>query len=239
MAFLRRQEQPLLALATNLSETDLGRKRGDSVDVMVIASSDPLRLSLVDRTFAEAHARVTFLAGVPATPSLLSVEIPTDGPSMRSARTRFGIRSPQSLEHFGADSVAISDPILLIVPAGSRQLPLDADSAVALMRGSTNMSAGTTEVGVYWETYGFDARDSLDVAVTIRGGATPVMVSWKEPQRGRPTRTMTETGSGVPIQMRSVILDIETLPRGAYTVEITVGRPRGAAVTSRRAFVLR
>ena len=60
---------------------------------------------------------------------------------------------------------AISDPVLLVVPPDVPVLPTIADSAIALMRGSTTLSVGTNAIGVYWETYGFAALDPVSGTV--------------------------------------------------------------------------
>jgi hypothetical protein len=135
--------------------------------------------------------------------------------------------------------IAMSDPVILIVPANTTALPVVADAAIALMNGSTTLASGTTSVGIYWETYGIAAGDSVDITLTIRrngGGGTPVTTSWSEPQPGRNVRTVAGT---VPIQMRSVVLDISAIPIGTYLLDISV-RKRGAApLSSSREFTIR
>jgi hypothetical protein len=64
----------------------------------------------------------------------------------------------------------------------------------------------------------------------------PVSVSWKEPQPGHDTRTV---AGAVPIQMRSVILNIASLTPGDYTLEVSVKKPGKDAVKSVREFALK
>ena len=43
----------------------------------------------------------------------------------------------------------------------------------------------------------------------------------------------------VPVQMRSVVLDLSRLPRGRYRLTVATGAPGRPAVTSERVLVLR
>ena len=109
------------------------------------------------------------------------------------------------------------------------------------------------KIGVYWETYGYAAGDSVDVAVhhhaareaeqnprlgmklrvahDINGS---VAVRWTEPQAGHDSWTIP---SKVPIQARAVALDLSQLEPGHYTVQVLAGRRGGLPVSSTREFV--
>jgi hypothetical protein len=254
VAFLRRDTVILIGYATSLSQTDLTRRLGDSVRVVLLASAGPPDARILAERRVESPDRLTFLAPLPSGPSMVSVEIPWDDAGRRAARSRFGVKPLAPLSSMSAGSTAISDPVLLVVPANTTELPLLADSAIALMRGSTVLSRGTNAIGVYWETYGFDSSDSVDVTVSIQrrsegllerlgaaAGVTgdpnaQVTASWKEPQRGRPVRTV---AGAVPIQMRSVVLNIATLPAGTYTLTVAVGKFGSEPVKGAREFIVR
>jgi len=254
-AFLRRQDTTLFAYATNLSQVELARRVDDSVTADLIVSTGPDAIELIDERSVTAIDRVALMGPVRSGKSLISVEVPWDTGGHYGARARFAITAPPPLSAMQRGAFAISDPVLLIVPPDASVLPNDADSAMKMMRGSTTLSAGTTSLGVYWETYGFAERDSVQIAITVQrttalnalrnlGVITgvvgnpnaPVSVSWKEPQRGHDTRTV---DGAVPIQMRSVILSIGTLTPGEYTLEVSVKKPGKDAVKSNREFVLR
>jgi hypothetical protein len=254
-AFLRRQHATFFAYATNLSQVDLARRADDSVTVDVVVSSGPDEIARIDERRVTAIDRVALVGEVPPGRSLVSAEVPWDEDGHTGARARFAITAPPPLDSMRGDTLAISDPVLLITPSDMPDLPNDADSAIAMMRGSTTLSTGTQSLGVYWETYGFAARDSVEIVITIQRTTSlnilrglgviagvaanpnaPVSVSWKEPQRGHDTRTV---DGAVPIQMRSVILTIGGLPSGDYTLEISVKKPGKDGVKSSRDFVLR
>jgi hypothetical protein len=250
--FLRRQSAPLIAWATALAKTDIDRKLGDSVHAALAVSTGPADTRVVMSKRVGAQDRLTFLAEMPNTRALVSAEIPwSEG--RRGARSRFGVVPPPPLSAMRRGEAAMSQPLLLTVPAGNAALPNEADSAVALMLGSTTLPAGTREMGIYWETYGITAADSVEVVVSVqrRGGGvvervtsmvgalasanSPVSTSWREPQPGVVVRTI---GGAVPIQMRSVILDLGAIPVGPYTLEIAVRRRNADELRARRDFTV-
>lgn len=254
-AFLRRQDQTLFAFATNLSQVELARGVEDSVTAQLIVSTGPDDITMIDEQRATAISRVALMGPVPAGKSLVSAEVPWDSAGHFGARARFAISAPPPLSAMPRGTFAISDPVLLVVPPDVSVLTNEPEAAVHMMRGSTTLAAGTTSLGVYWETYGFAARDSVEITITIQRTTSlnllrglgviagiagnpnaPVSVSWKEPQRGHDARTV---DGAVPIQMRSVILSIGTLTPGEYTLEMSVRKPGNDAVKSARAFVVR
>jgi hypothetical protein len=120
------------------------------------------------------------------------------------------------------------------------------------MLGTTRLRG--PKVGVYWETYGYAPGDSVDVAVVISRHETlskmrrlgmalrvahdingSVAVRWGEPQSGH---SSWDIPGIVPIQARSVRVDLSRLEPGHYTVQIVVGRKGGVPVTSSREFIL-
>lgn len=254
-AFFRRQDHSLLAYSTALANTDIDRKLGDSVSAAIAISPGPGTIDVVERKRLGAQDRLAFLAPLPNTPSLVSVEVPWSAAGARGARSRFGVRPPPPLSQMRSGAVAISDPIILAVPAGATALPNLADSAVALMHGSTLLAAGAGEMGVYWETYGISAGDTVDITVGVQRKGTAgvldrvtsvvgalananslVSASWTEPQGGQPVRTVP---GAIPIQMRAVVLDISALPIGTYTLEIGVRKRGTDTVKSSREFTIR
>jgi hypothetical protein len=237
-AFLRRQDTTLLAFATNLAKTDLARKLGDSVTGVILTSTGPRAIRRVEQKRLGAQDRLTFLAPLPRAPSLVSVEVPSLSDGERGGRSRFGVRPPPPLSAMRPEEAAMSDPVLLVVPPDAVALPILADSAIALMNGSTTLAAGTRSVGVYWETYGIAAGDSIELTVSMapRDGGSAVTSSWREPQPGRSVRTIAGT---VPVQMRSIILDVNGLPVGQYVLGLSVRRQNGQLLRTSREVTIR
>jgi hypothetical protein len=149
--------------------------------------------------------------------------------------------------------LAISDPVLLLPPADGTDLPTATESILGRMAGSTRLQKGA-RVGVYWETYGFAATDSVEVAVWIErhtpqgilrrfGNAltittdlnTPVAQSWTESQLGRNAQLIP---GAVPIIGRSIVLDASNLPGGEYWLDVVVRKSGSEPVRSRRSFIV-
>ena len=252
-ALLRRDSTTMLAYATNLAQTEIGRHLADSVRVRYVVSPSPDSIAVVDSASSVAGDRVVLVEPIGSRPAMISIEIPPGRNGEPAARSRFGVRPPPALASMAKSETAISDIVVLGVPAETGALPLDPDSAVALMRGSTTFTSGTHSLGVYWETYGIGAGDSVDVSLAVKrrnatsalhrlGEAvgvttmpTNVSVSWQEPQ---PQHAALTLPSRVPIQARSVIVDITSLEPGDYVLEISVARARGMPVVAQRQFTL-
>jgi hypothetical protein len=111
------------------------------------------------------------------------------------------------------------------------------------------------KLGVYWETYGFRAADSVEIAVWIERSTgqsivrrfgvalgvatdlnTPVSISWQEPQPGY--RSHVSSDGGVMIIGRSVIVDVSQVAPGEYSLEIAVRKRGGEAVRGRTVFTV-
>jgi hypothetical protein len=186
-------------------------------------------------------------ARIPASPAVVGTEVPAPRGEL-SVRTRFGIMPPKPLSELKPGETAISDPVLISTPEPSN----GADAALGLMLGSTVVR--THKIGVYWETYGYAAGDSVDVAVIISRNEPlskfrrlgmklrlahdingSVAVRWTEPQAGHDSWTIP---ARVPIQARAVGLDLSRLEPGNYRVQVLAGRAGGVPVTASRDFVL-
>ncbi len=252
-AFLRRSNRTLFAYATNLGQVDLARRVGDPVEGHLMVSTGPASIVDAARRSTRSNDVLTLLGEVPEGKSLVSAEVAWDAEGHRGARARFGITAPASLASMQPGEYAISDPVLLVAPVDLAELPNLADSAIMLMRGSTTMSAQTSAIGIYWETYGFAAQDSVEIAISVQrhgnvlnritnaAGITGdpnalVSTSWKEPQPGHSARTIP---GAVPIQMRAVTLGMPGMQPGDYTLQISVKKSGRDAVTSKRDFTLK
>jgi hypothetical protein len=251
IALLRRERQALFAYATDLGSVPL-RRGGDSVVALLMRTTGPMAIDRVRAQSVSASSRLVFRELLPPQRAVIGVEIPASDTTMPAARTRFGVTPPPTLMSMARGEVAISDPVILEAPTGDAPLPNDPDGALARMLGSTHLAAGTKQVGVYWETYGFTSTDSVEVAVRIQrytpqgllrnvGIAmkiatdlnTPVAISWREPDPGHGAFTM---AGAVAVVTRSVVLDISGVPPGDYWLDVLVAKPGKAPVSARRAF---
>ncbi|HKS06950.1 MAG TPA: hypothetical protein VJR92_11595 [Gemmatimonadaceae bacterium] len=234
-AFLRRDTNAVFAYATNLTRVDFAQLVNDSANVHMIVSTDPSSFVHAPVQRKRATDRVVFVESMPSRPALVGVEIPWDSAGRPGVRARFGVRPPAPLRELARGSVAVSEPVVLIAPPDGSPLPVSADSALQFMAGTTTLLPTTRAIGVYWEAYGFARTDSVDVSVGVRG-ANATSITWREPSPERTTHTIAGV---VPIQMRSVVLNIETLPPGTYQLEVAVRRVDGAEARSARQIVVR
>jgi hypothetical protein len=254
-ALLRRQTGALIAYATALGGTDLHRNPNDTVHARLVASTGPDAIATLGEKRVAIASTLTFLEGIASRPTMIGVEIPAGVDSQAAARARFGVTPKPALASMRRDSIDISDPVLLAAPAMIDALPNDIDGVLPLMLGSTRLAQGVSRVGVYWETYGIAATDTVSIAIRVQrttpltvldrvgavtglGGNSnaPVSFEWKEPDPRHQVRTL---GGTVPIQMRSVVIDISTLTTGDYSLEIAVTKAGRAPVRSSREFTVR
>jgi hypothetical protein len=107
---------------------------------------------------------------------------------------------------------------------------------------------------MYWETYGISARDTVTIAVTMTGDANisglrrlgmalslasdpnrSLSIRWTEPSPEHYTRTL---AGPVPVQLRSLMLNISQLAPGPYLLRISVERAGAPIASSQRRVVL-
>ncbi len=246
---LRRDTTVLLATASGLgaSRTKLSPDTASAVLIRTTGPNDIQRLP--HQTFKNENA-IVVTAFVPSKPAIVGTEVPGAQKGDVSVRTRFGIAPPLPLVTLRPGETAISDPVLI---EADEAPPPGPDDALRHMLGSTRVHGA--KVGVYWETYGYAVGDSVDVAVIIsrhepiskarRLGMLlhiahdlngQVAVRWGEPTPGHSSWTVPGT---VPIQARSIRLDLSRIEPGHYTVQVLVGKhgSLNAPLSSSRNFV--
>jgi hypothetical protein len=254
-ALFRRRDASLLAVATALDAGVLGVPAGDSVDAALLVSSHPDAVRQIARVRAAVGTALVLQAPTASGPALVGVELPGDSARPTAARARFGIAAPPSLATMRPGEIAVSDPLLFQPSDGTEALPDGADAAIARMLTTTRLR-GVRRLGLYWESYGVAAGDTVDVAVRLerrdrtrllrrlaerlhmaseQDGA--VAVRWREPQPGRAAARVID--GPVPVQSRSLVLDVSGLPPGRYWLDVSVARPgQTAAVQGRRELVI-
>ena len=243
---LRRDDDVVLATASELRFA--GRAiTTDTASAVLIRTTSPDDIKRLQRHALLNATSLVLTARIPGSPAVVGTEVLAPHGEL-SLRTRFGITPPKPLSALKPGETAISDPVLISTPESSN----GADAALGLMLGSTVVR--THKIGVYWETYGYAAGDSVDVAVIISRNEPlskfrrlgmklrlahdingSVAVRWTEPQAGHDSWTIP---ARVPIQARAVGLDLSRLEPGNYRVQVLAGRAGGVPVTASRDFVL-
>ncbi len=222
-ARFRSRDATVVAAAAQLDETPL-----DPADARFFASDGPGSFSVLLGP-VEAETRPVFTTPVPPLPLLAGIEAVDERGT--AARARRG------LIPLGRDGVGLSDPLLVRSSGG--ELPGSREEAVAAMRGGTTIHRGN-EIVVYWEVYGLERGDRMEVSVSVAGrreglltrilralgaeavAAAPV-VTWVEPVFA-PTHPM------------AVAIDIRSLEDGVYDLELEVAGPAGSRAASERRF---
>lgn len=144
---------------------------------------------------------------------------------------------------------AISDPVILQAPSVDDVLPVETNAALQRMAASPRVQP-VGKMAIYWETYGFAATDTMELALWIerhteQGIArsftnrlglttdlnTPVAVSWTE----LPGTARVHVIEGpVRIVGRSVSVDVSHLAKGSYWLDVAARTPGGETVRGRR-----
>jgi hypothetical protein len=244
---LRRDADVLLATASELRSTGHAIA-ADTAAAVLIRTTSPQDVEKVKHQTFRNETSIVLTAHIPAKPALVGTELLARRGGNASARTRIGVTPPMPLAALRPGETAISDPVLI---ATDDAPPPGPDNALQHMLGSTRVRG--PKVGVYWETYGYDAGDSVDVSIVIARHETlsktrrlgmllhvahdingSVAVRWEEPQPGHSAWTIPGV---VPIQARSIRLDLSRIEPGHYSVQVLMGRHGGIPISASRDFV--
>lgn len=256
---LFRREAHIATATAHRLRQPLLRQGNPTFDVMLIASATPGTVDTLARRSAKSDATVVLRGTLPGTSTLLAVEALGEGSSRVDARTRFAVQPPPSLRTMVRSDVAISDlavldPTSLEASRRAAGAALPGDDMIDHLLGSLSLDPSTRRVALYWETYGIASGDSVNVSVRVQGDADvgvlrrlgvalnvssdpnrTLSISWTEPNPQYQTRTL---AGSVPVQQRSILLNLAQLAPGPYLMQVSVQRPGGREVTSQRRLVL-
>jgi hypothetical protein len=255
---LRRDDDVLLATAADL------RFNGKAINVdtaaaALVRTTAPDSIERLKRHAVRNPTSIVLRAHIPSGSAVVGAEVLAPR-GETSVRTRFGITPPATLSALKPGEAAISEPVLI----GTSESATSAEGALDQMLGSSVVKA--RKIGVYWETYGYAAGDSVDVAMIITRTEKlsafrkigmklriahdingSVAVRWSEPQAGHDSWSIP---SKVPIQARAVGLDLSQLEPGHYMVTVSASRKGAVApmvdgkpgvvpsVTASRSFII-
>jgi hypothetical protein len=254
VAFLRRQTDVIFASATDLALPELRRPFGDGVAPTVFLTTSAADIRPITTEGATVGGVMVLRPHVDSRRQLVSIEFPAKlGSSGTGGRIRFGIAPPPPLSAMARGERASSDPVILRAPADPEVLPSNPPDALDRMAPYTRAPA-TGRIGVYWETYGFQPSDTVDVAVWIerytpQGIArrlgialnvaedlnTPIVIRWSEPRAGL---NASYIAGPVPIVGRSLVLDVSRLAKGDYWLDVAVAKRGQPPVRGRRSFAI-
>jgi hypothetical protein len=253
-AVLRRNSGTLVAVATYLDPDRLQRRRTDTIpSISLVTSQGPERVQRVANKRGPMETTFEIHGVIGPGAALAGLEYPA-GRGGPGGRLRFGVAALEPLSSV-TGQFAISAPIILLPPAGVEETPNEIEAALRLMAPS-HVVSDAKKIGVYWETYGFEPADSVELAVWIerytpqgigrRFGIafgistdlnTPIAITWKEPQPGYRSHVFRE--GRVSVIGRSLTIDVAALPAGDYRLQVAIRKGAGEPVRGQSAFIVR
>jgi len=252
-ALLRRENNILVAAAVPFFHPLLGASVR-TFDVLMLATPGPSRVDTAGHRNAVGGETVVVKGLIEPAPAIVSIEAQGIGSSQVDARTRFGVTPPPTLSAMAVGDIAISDPVLLNVAEVDIDARPASEALLDRMLGTVTLGTANRRVGVYWETYGIAANDTVMISVRVatdqelsamrRLGMAlnvaenpnrAIVQRWTEPDARRATGT---TPGRVSIQSRAIVLNLALLQPDSYMVEVSVERKDGRVVTGRRRVVV-
>jgi len=220
-ALFRRGDTALVVLAYDVSKLD--SLRGASLEAGLVLTTGRGALTSTSAVRSNAPSRGTLVARAPWGPLLMSAEIAAESRSTL-VRARYGIRPPYAL---GA-RVSLSD-LLFFTPYGS--LPSSVEEVVPHTI-PTQLVRANEKLGVYWEAYGTTrpGEELLITLVVAPEETEPTGVVGRSARRmgiGRSSQSVRVTFpiqamAGSTTTTRGIEVDISTLRRGSYLVNLEV-----------------
>ncbi|MEO7996380.1 MAG: hypothetical protein ABI852_02985 [Gemmatimonadaceae bacterium] len=248
-AMFRRQSQAIVAVAAQLNHAEVAAEPSAKFAAMLLTSTAPDKVDSLAEAVGAPNTTVALRGLVDAKARIMSFEIQGIQNSAVDARTRFAVTPPPPLDSMKLGDVAISDPALLRVDADA-MLPPASEELLDRMLGTVHLTSKLRRVGVYWETYGVSAGDTVKVSVRVIEDAQisavrrlgmnlnvadnpnrAIMQQWTEPDAQRGTRTL---DGPIPVQVRTIVLNLSQLQPGPYVLEVGIERKDGTTATGRR-----
>lgn len=252
-AMFRRQSQAVVAVAVQVNHAELVAEPTAIFDAMLLTTTEPGKVDSLAQGAVAANANIALRGLVDSKSRILSFEVQGVQNSATDARTRFAVTPPLPLDSMKSGDFAVSDPALLRIDDGAT-LPAPSEELLDRMLGTVHLTPALRRIGVYWETYGVSANDTVKISVRVIEDAPisgvrrlgmnlnvadnpnrAIVQQWTEPDIQRGTRTL---DGPIPVQMRAIVLNLSQLQPGPYVLETAVERKDGTVATGRRQIVI-
>ena len=202
----------------------------DPAEVRFLATDRP-RGALRATGPLESALHPTFVAEVPYAPLLVAIETVDDRGAAARAREGLGV--------LARDGLGLSDPLL--VEGSADDLPGTREEALAAMRGSTRVDWGR-EIVVYWEVYGLQDQERIEVSVGVSGEREAVTTRIMSAlgvrsEAAAPVVAWSELATG-SVHPMAIAIDVRALQDGDYTLVLAVSTASGGTATAERRFEL-
>ncbi|MBL0938037.1 MAG: hypothetical protein IBJ03_04025 [Gemmatimonadaceae bacterium] len=224
-------------------------RAGDSLVAHLLAARSPDTTASLDQRRISTMQSLVVAGTLLLDSAIVSLELRGHGALRVDARVRFGLTAEPPITALAPGQVAMAQPALLMpgAPLGLFSL----DSIEARLLPSTTLRAGSV-VGLYIESYGFVASDSVQYTVHVerlnrpgvferislalggeRGDASGVRIRWTD---ARPGEAMHPSGDAQSIHGRYLTLSTANLPAGDYALTVTMQANQGPEVSRNRLF---
>jgi len=223
-------------------------------DVMLLTSSAPNRVDSLAQVVARPGSAVAMRGLIGPGPALVSIEASASGGIPLDARVRFGVQPPVPLDSMKPREIALSDPVVIDLGEGKTDIRVPSEDLLDHMMGRVQLGATERRIGLYWESYGISATDTVTLSIRITSDAglsaarrlgmainvasnpnRSIEQRWTEPDAERGTRTLE---GPVPVQMRTIVLNLSQLDPSPYIIEIRAETRDGRVAVSERRVVL-
>lgn len=247
-ALFRRDSSIRVAATITLNHALL--RDGSPMDAVMVSSPAAERVINIARRSIRAGTVGVLQGDISAVPTIIGIEALGTGTKRVDARARFGIIPPATLQAMRAGDIAISDPVLLDAQDGALNVDAPTDALLEEILNTVHLDLRHRRVGVYWETYGINATDTVTVSVTVatdqqlsamrrlgmalnvaENPNSAVVQRWVEPDVNHAIRVQP---GRVPVASRALLLNLGLLQVGAYVLEVSVERRDGKVATGRR-----
>lgn len=223
--FLARGDSLLVAAAANTATSGLDGARTVTAGIVLSRAPDDEPVMVVDDTAPGTHR---FILTVPDDAWLISVEALASDHG--AARARFGHRLPERVGAFGLSDILLFD--------WDDDIGEQLDDVLPRMLGTTRLERDR-KVGIYWEMYGVDRDDDIEITLRVTPHESGFLRRLGESLRlvGRRAAVGVEWQDQVgrtDIVSRTLQVDLGSLSRGTYTLEVQARDGAGATVVARR-----
>jgi hypothetical protein len=216
-----------------VASMDIGAKpnidQAEKTGMALILARSPADPSVIFRT-PQRGSNAKFVVATARAPAIVSLEVLARGVGAGRARTA---SAPPDMP---TQRVTASDLLLL---EESEALPTLLADAIPLASHGTRIPE-RTKLGIYWELYGLEQQDSVTFTLTaarqsedqsVIAGVARMLGQGEDSTRVRWAEQGLATGA---VTGRSIALDLSTLRRGAYSLELEMRVPGQLPVTVRR-----
>jgi hypothetical protein len=254
-ALFRRADSIRILAAIDLDRTKKRESRRSKAATLFVSDGPNSVVAVAESRLLDSD-RYEFVGAISTRPVVVSIESSPSPTDSTLARTRFGLIPPSLIDTADVSKVSISSPVFFDA-SQSVDSPKNLVSLARVMLGKTAVPHGG-KVGIFWETYGIARSDLVNYSVRIsrmesvgllqKLGAflrvvdlptSRISIDWREIEPNRSVSDVDSNRVKASIATGSVVLDVATLSRGNYMIEISADVAHQASARSGRVLTIR